>query len=54
MKKDLETDTVFAGLVFGGFMELRGIRGGGIVIALGDGSQYEVENGSMDLSLGSV
>lgn len=51
VKKDLDTDAVFAGLVFGGFMELSGIRGGSIVFALGDGSQYEVEKGSMDLSL---
>lgn len=54
VKNDLDTDAVFAGLVFGGFMELSGIRGGSIAFAWGGGSQYEVESGSMDLSLGSV
>lgn len=48
------TDAFLAGLVFGGFMALRGTRGGGIDFALGDDSQYEVDRGSMDLSFGSV
>lgn len=34
------------------FMALRGIRGGSM--AVGTGSQYAVENGSMDLMVGSI
>jgi hypothetical protein len=37
------------------FMMLRGMRGGSIAVTSGGvGSQYDVENGSMDLLLGSI
>ena len=36
------------------FMALRGIRGGSIAVTDGAGSQYDFDNGSIDLIAGSV